>query len=140
MKTLFSQCTKIHFPAVVGNVIRDISHDIVTINLDEIAEAVNLSSRERLPGFRGLEAEVLFSMYHPVVLVPNNLRNYTHAIDTVHRGMHEGYYPLRKYLCLFGNQRLAIARKNGYEAISAVFCEDVNEAIVIGKYNEGSIR
>ena len=140
MKTLTSQCTKIFFPAIVGNAIRDISHDIIVVSLDNIAEAVNLSSRERLPGFPKLEKDVLESMYHPVVLVPNTIQNYTNAIETVHKGMHQGFYPKRDYLCLFGNQRLAIARKNGYEAISAVFCEDVEEAIVIGKYNEGSIR
>lgn len=140
MNILTSQCTKIFFPAVVRNSIRDISHDIIVIRLDDIAEAVNLTSRERLPGFAKLEKDVLNSMYHPVVLVPNTLSNYTNAIETVHNGMHQGFYPKRKYLCLFGNQRLAIARKNGYEAISAVFCEDVEEAIVIGKYNEGSVR
>jgi len=137
MNTLTSQCTKIHFTALVGNHVTDITEDIYVIKLDDIAPAVNLRSRETLSGFSKLEEAVLQNMYHPVVLVENTWENYSNAIETVHKGMQEGYYPKRRYLCLFGNQRLAIASRNGYDSISAVCLKDVNRAIVIGKYNEG---
>lgn len=140
MRVLQSQCTKIHFQAFVGNAIRDITQDIVVIPLSDIAEAVSLESREKLRGFELLQKNVLTSMYHPVVLVANTKDNYNKALKQVHTDFHEEYFPNKKYLCLFGNQRLAIAHKNNYDAISAVFCENVEEAIVIGKYNEGSVR
>jgi hypothetical protein len=139
MKALFSKVSQVNLPFFTRGDITTIDSSVSLFEVNRIAESVNPYTIRKHPEFEELEKSVLQSMKHPIILVPNNSVNY----DRAKAGMKnpwdmQGFYPNRPYLCIFGNQRLEIARRNDYTHISAVLTLDINKAIVMGNHFESS--
>lgn len=104
--------------------------EVQEISLDKIANAVKqVSSPE-------LVSSVLAGMEYPVMLVPNSEAEYNMAI----RGLSNTnpYNPDAEYLTIIGNQRVTIAKDNGYTHIDAFIVSSGFEAIIVKHAYSGS--
>ena len=139
MKALCSKVSQVNLPFFTKGDITTIDSSVSLFEVDRIAESVNPYAIRKQPGFEELEKSVLRSMKYPIILIGNNSVNYDRAKSGMRNPWDmQGFYPNRSYLCIFGNQRLEIARKNGYTHISAVCTWDINKAIVMGNHFENS--
>lgn len=94
---------------------------VETIPIADIADSVTRESREQVEGFGNLEQGILSNgMRNPIIVTRNYEEAYEHAAVNVEKAFVSPYDPSKPFLCLFGNQRLAIAIRNGFEAISAI--------------------
>lgn len=139
MKLLVSKVSQVTLPFFHQTDITMIDREVNLYEIHNIAETVNFHHIYRRKNYPELEASILSGMLNPIVIMKNNTENYTRALQGMNNtAIAQGFYPKKQYICLFGNQRLAVAAKHGYTHISCVFCVDINKAIVIGNHFEGS--
>ena len=88
------------------------------ILVDEIADFVSQQSREQVDGFLDLELDILKNgMNNPIIIAANTEEAYQHGAINVHPEFLSPYDKSKRYICIFGNQRLAIAKRNHYDRI-----------------------
>jgi len=108
------------------------TYHCTNIPIENIADFVSLESRLEQPGFYDLEQNVLKEgMRNPILLVPNSVEEYNSGSLTVNTSYLSQYDPTKKYLCIFGNQRLAIAKRNNFSSISSIIVERSSFAILV---------
>ena len=108
------------------------TYHCTNIPIENIADFVSLESRLEQPGFYDLEQTILEEgMRNPILLVPNSVEEYDGGSLTVNTSYLSQYDPTKKYLCIFGNQRLAIAKRNNFNSISSIVVENAYHAILL---------
>lgn len=113
--------------------IRKCKFNVVVLNVDDITDFV--TNREQVWGFFELEKEILTNgMKNPIIVTENTREAYDHGKQTVVSEYLADFNPDKQYLCLFGNQRLAIANRNGFTSISGVIVKTPFEAIIFNRY------
>lgn len=106
----------------------------MTLFLDEIAPGIELGSRKKVKGYRVLEQDILTNgMDFAIVVVPNNKQVLENGLAHLPKEYYTAFDPSKPWLCLFGNQRMSIAKENGYDTIEVYPMKDINRAIMLGK-------
>jgi hypothetical protein len=105
---------------------------VVNLPVSSIANFVTHESRLIQPNFYELENDILVNgMKHPIIVTENTLEAYNHGKQSVDENCLSLYDSKKPYLCLFGNQRLAVAFRNNYENIDSIVVSTPEEAIIV---------
>lgn len=132
MTTLQSKLNEINVVYVSESGIQYKTYYSSNISISNIADFVSLESRLEQPGFYELEETILSNgMENPIILVPNTIEEYDKGSLTVTSEYLSQFNPTKPYLCVFGNQRLAIAKRNNFTAISSIITQDASHAILV---------
>ena len=128
-----SDVTRVFFDENLTEVKRTFS--VIHISTKEIANCVTRKSRLLEPGFFSLEKDIIANgMKNPIIITKNTKAAYHHAIVNVNKSYISPYDAEKAYLCLFGNQRLTIAERNGITSIDCIEVETPIEAIFLMYY------
>jgi hypothetical protein len=136
MKTLKAQIKSPLLVTAVNDQAEILNHEFifVPIELNKIADTVTQESREQQPNFSKLEKEVVsYGMFSPIIVTINTREAYNHAILNVVPGFISNFDESKEFLCLFGNQRLAVARRNNFEKITSAIVPSPFWAIALHK-------
>ena len=132
MTNLQSKINEVKVTYVCEEGIQYKTYHSTNISIENIADFVSLESRLEQPGFYDLEQTILEEgMRNPILLVPNSVEEYDAGSLTVNTSYLSQYDPTKKYLCIFGNQRLAIAKRNNFNSISSIVVENAYHAILL---------
>ena len=132
MTNLQSKISEVKLTYVCEEGIQYKTYHCTNIPIENIADFVSLESRLEQPGFHDLEQSVLKEgMRNPILLVPNSVEEYNAGSLTVNTSYLSQYDRIKKYLCIFGNQRLAIAKRNNFSSISSIIVEKASYAILV---------
>ena len=132
MTNLQSKISEVKLTYVCEEGIQYKTYHCTNIPIENIADFVSLESRLEQPGFHDLEQSVLKEgMRNPILLVPNSVEEYNAGSLTVNTSYLSQYDSTKKYLCIFGNQRLAIAKRNNFSSISSIIVERSSFAILV---------
>lgn len=132
MTNLHSKISEVKVTYVCEEGIQYKTYHCTNIPIENIADFVSLESRLEQPGFYQLEQNILQNgMQHPILLVPNSVEEYDSGSVTVNTSYLSQYDPTKKYLCIFGNQRLAIAKRNNFSSISSIIVKRSSFAILV---------
>jgi len=132
MTNLQSKISEVKLTYVCEEGIQYKTYHCTNIPIENIADFVSLESRLEQPGFHDLEQSVLKEgMRNPILLVSNSVEEYNAGSLTVNTSYLSQYDSTKKYLCIFGNQRLAIAKRNNFSSISSIIVEKASYAILV---------
>ncbi len=132
MTNLQSKINEVKVTYVCEEGIQYKTYNCTNIPIENIADFVSLESRLEQPGFYELEKDILNNgMQNPILLVPNSIEEYDAGSATVNTSYLSQYDPTKKYLCIFGNQRLAIAKRNNFSSISSIVVKRSSFAILV---------
>ena len=132
MTNLQSKISEVKVTYVCEEGIQYKTYHCTNIPIENIADFVSLESRLEQPGFYDLEQSVLQKgMHNPILLVGNSIEEYTAGSTTVNASYLSEFNSTKQYLCIFGNQRLAIAKRNGFNTISSIIVENASHAILV---------
>jgi hypothetical protein len=132
MTNLQSKINEVKVTYVCEEGIQYKTYYCTNIPIENIADFVSLESRLEQSGFYELEKTILEEgMRNPILLVPNSLEEYDAGSLTVNTSYLSQYDPTKKYLCIFGNQRLAIAKRNNFSFISSIIVKRSSFAILV---------
>jgi hypothetical protein len=132
MTNLQSKINEVKVTYVCEEGIQYKTYHCTNIPIENIADFVSLESRLEQSGFYELEKTILEEgMRNPILLVPNSLEEYDAGSLTVNTSYLSQYNPTKKYLCIFGNQRLAIAKRNNFNSISSIVVKNAYYAILL---------
>jgi len=91
------------------------------LQVDDVASVVQDDYILGLPNFSFLEKDIVDNgMTFPIIVCLNNDGAWGSAITNMIKGAIGEYHSKYKYLCLYGNQRLLIARRNKFTHIGAI--------------------
>ena len=107
---------------------------VETLNISSIAQSVKEDYILDLHFFPELEASVLKGMRNPIIVCKNTAEAYKHVQDDIQLDAVEDYDKTKEFLCLFGNQRMVIAKRNGYTQISGVVVSSPFWSIIYHNY------
>lgn len=111
-----------------------ISVKALAVTVDDIAPGIDLKSREEVPGYGFLKDDILANgMRNAIVVVPNSKEVLENGLKHLPEQYHTEYDPSKPWLCLFGNQRLQIARSEDFNEIDCYLMKVVDKAIILGK-------
>ena len=132
MTNLQSKINEVKVTYVCEEGIQYKTYNCTNIPIENIADFVSLESRLEQPGFYELEKDILNNgMQNPILLVPNSIEEYEAGSATVNATYLSQFNPTKPYLCIFGNQRLAIAKRNNFSSISSIIVKRSSFAILV---------
>jgi hypothetical protein len=132
MTNLQSKINEVKVTYVCEEGIQYKTYHCTNIPIENIADFVSLESRLEQPGFYELEKTILEEgMRNPILLVPNSIEEYEAGSATVNATYLSQFNPTKPYLCIFGNQRLAIAKRNNFSSISSIIVKRSSFAILV---------
>jgi hypothetical protein len=132
MTNLQSKINEVKVTYVCEEGIQYKTYHCTNIPIENIADFVSLESRLEQPGFYELEKTILEEgMRNPILLVPNSIEEYEAGSATVNATYLSQFNPTKPYLCIFGNQRLAIAKRNNFSSISSIIVKRPSFAILV---------
>jgi len=132
MTNLQSKINEVKVTYVCEEGIQYKTYHCTNIPIENIADFVSLESRLEQSGFYELEKTILEEgMRNPILLVPNSIEEYEAGSATVNETYLSEFNPTKPYLCIFGNQRLAIAKRNNFSSISSIIVERSSFAILV---------
>jgi hypothetical protein len=132
MTNLQSKINEVKVTYVCEEGIQYKTYHCTNIPIENIADFVSLESRLEQPGFYELEKTILEQgMRNPILLVPNSIEEYEAGSATVNATYLSQFNPTKPYLCIFGNQRLAIAKRNNFSSISSIIVKRSSFAILV---------
>jgi hypothetical protein len=132
MTNLQSKINEVKVTYVCEEGIQYKTYHCTNIPIENIADFVSLESRLEQPGFYELEKTILEEgMRNPILLVPNSIEEYEAGSATVNTTYLSQFNPTKPYLCIFGNQRLAIAKRNNFSSISSIIVKRSSFAILV---------
>jgi len=110
--------------------ILDYEYFVFPISVNQIA--LFATARELIAGFGELEKDIIENgMRNPIIIAQNNSEVHKHGAEGMFPDSVADYDPTKPYICLFGNQRLTIANKNGFAEIASVIVKSPIEAIAL---------
>jgi hypothetical protein len=132
MTNLQSKINEVKVTYVCEEGIQYKTYHCTNIPIENIADFVSLESRLEQPGFYELEKTILEQgMRNPILLVPNSIEEYEAGSATVNATYLSQFNPTKPYLCIFGNQRLAVAKRNNFSSISSIIVKRSSFAILV---------